>query len=79
MAKMQIENVRLAVAEDGTVTVPEADDMAVGQVMRDPESNWIARTIRADGKLSRSKTEHARRQEAFETILQARGIVAKAS
>jgi hypothetical protein len=36
MAKLQIENVRLALAKDGTVTVPEAENMAVGQVMRDP-------------------------------------------
>jgi hypothetical protein len=43
MAKMTIESVRVAVATDGTVTVSEAEDMAVGQVTRDPESKrWVA-------------------------------------
>ncbi len=76
MAKMTIESVRMTVATDGTVTVPEAEDMAVGQVMRDPESKkWVARVIAEDGKLSRSKTEHPSRQAASGAILRARGIV----
>jgi hypothetical protein len=76
MAKMTIDRVRVAVAKDGTVTVPDAEDMAVGQVVRDPETKmWVARVIAEDGKLGRVKTEHPSRQAAFGAILRARGIV----
>ena len=76
MAKMTIESVRVAVAKDGTVTLPQAEGMAVGQVMRDPESKkWVARVVDDAGKMGRAQTEHASRQAAFVAILQARGIV----
>jgi hypothetical protein len=67
MAKMTIDSVRVAVAKDGTVTVPEAEDMAVGQVMRDPESKkWVARVVGENGKPGRAKSDHASRQAASE-------------
>jgi hypothetical protein len=76
MARMSIENVRVALAKDGTVTVPDAEDMAVGQVMRDPDSKkWVARVTDEAGKIGRAKTEHPTRQAAFVAVLQARGIV----
>jgi hypothetical protein len=44
MASMTIQEKRIALAKDGTLTLPDADEMIVGQVMRDPESKkWIAR------------------------------------
>lgn len=76
MAKMTIEDKRIALAKDGTVSLPDADDTVVGQVMRDPETKkWVARAADAAGKIGRAKTEHASRQAAFEALLAAHGIV----
>jgi endonuclease V-like protein UPF0215 family len=76
MARMTIEQVRVAVADDGTVTIPDAEQMVVGQVMRDPESKqWVARVVDEKGKVGRAKTEHATGQAAFAAMLEARGIV----
>jgi nicotinamide mononucleotide (NMN) deamidase PncC len=64
MAMMQIEGVRAALAKDGTVTVPAAEDMVVGKVLRDG-AKWAAAVADEAGKVGRTKTEHATRQAAF--------------
>jgi hypothetical protein len=72
MAKMTIETVRVAVAQDGTVTVPDAEDM----VLRDPESKkWVAAVADENGKVGRKTTPHPTRQAAFQAILAERGLV----
>ena len=76
MASMTIQDKRIALAKDGTVSLPDADETIVGQVMRDPASKkWVARAADAAGKISRTKTEHPTRQAAFEALLAAHGIV----
>jgi epoxyqueuosine reductase QueG len=74
MARMTFADKRIALAKDGTVTLPEADEIVVGQVTLDPESKkWVARVADAAGKISRAKTEYATRQQAFEALLEAHG------
>ena len=74
MAQMSIEGGRVALAKDGAVTVPEAEEMVVGKVLCDGEK-WAAGVADEAGKVGRAKTEHPTRQAAFAAILTERDIV----
>ncbi len=59
MAKMTIDSVRVAVARDGTVTVPEAEDMAVGQVNARPREQAAGRPRDRRGRRGRAREDRA--------------------
>lgn len=73
MAKMTFGAQRIALGQDGTITIAtgdKTDAVVVGQVARDGKK-WIARSADKNGKLATKKTEHATRQAAFEALLAA--------